>query len=1054
MENINKILLIKFFLTSKKKIKLTSILLLSMLFMSSVVLAQGKHVVKGSVLDETNQPLIGATVVVKNVKNSGVITDVDGKFTINVPDGQNTLVVSYIGFNSQDVNIAGKSIVTVKLVDNTVNMDEVVVVGYGQQKKESMVGAITQARGKDLERTGGVSSLGQALTGNLPGVITNTSSGMPGAEDPQIIIRTQSSWNNSNPLILVDGIERAMNTVDISSVESISVLKDASATAVYGVRGANGVILITTKRGSEGKANIQVRANMTVKSASKLPEKYDSYDALSIRNRSIMNEIALSPSAWSSYQPIGILNKYRYPANQAEWDRYPNVDWEKELFKDYATSNNFSANVSGGSKLVNYFAAIDYTHEGDLFKTFQNGRGYNAGYGYNRVNVRSNLDFKLTSTTKFSANLFGSNGVRKLPWGAADNDASYWSSAYRTAPDAMRPVYSDGMYGWYSPRNADVPNSVANLAFSGVEQKTTTQLNTDFSLKQDLDMLTKGLSVKATISMDNTFKENQRGINDLYKYPQRKWLDPNPDNTDFVKYEQQLDAGTRLDYTDPVAWSNSGGSVDKGATYRKIYYSTQINYARKFGKHDISGMGLFSRDKTASGSEFFHFREDWVFRGTYNYDSKYLFEVNGAYNGSEKFGPNYRFAFFPSLSGGWLITEEKFMQSLKFADMLKVRASWGRIGDDNINGRWLYQDQWGYGGNTQMGSPASNTPYAFYRMSTLGNANISWETVEKRNFGLDYSFLKGLIAGSVDIFNDHRSDILIGGGSRSIPSYFGATPPTVNLGAVKSKGFELELRLNKVLANGIRLWANTSMTHAINTIQFRDDPELRPKYLKQAGHTLGQYYSYQDHGYLKTWDDVYGSTARLTSNDYKQVGEYNIIDFNGDGVIDSNDSAPYEYSGSPQNTYNATLGFEWKGFSCFLQFYGVNNVTREVTFPTFKTYSGSNVAYVEGSYFQKDAGGDVPLPRWATDLGGDAAGTRYMFDGSYIRLKNVEVAYTFKKNWVKKLGMKACKIYLNGNNLWMWTRMPDDRESNFSGGSSFGAYPTVKRINMGIDITL
>ena len=224
--------------------------------MSSVVLAQGKHVVKGSVLDETNQPLIGATVVVKNVKNSGVITDVDGKFTINVPDGQNTLVVSYIGFNPQDVNISGKSTVTVRLADNTVNMDEVVVVGYGQQKKESMVGAITQARGKDLERTGGVSSLGQALTGNLPGVITNTSSGMPGAEDPQIIIRTQSSWNNSNPLILVDGIERAMNTVDISSVESISVLKDASATAVYGVRGANGVILITTKRGSEGKANI------------------------------------------------------------------------------------------------------------------------------------------------------------------------------------------------------------------------------------------------------------------------------------------------------------------------------------------------------------------------------------------------------------------------------------------------------------------------------------------------------------------------------------------------------------------------------------------------------------------------------------------------------------------------------------------------------------------------------------------------------------------------------------------------------------------------------
>jgi TonB-linked SusC/RagA family outer membrane protein len=1051
MKNLHGILSIGFLFSTKQKCKLTSILLLFMFFWSSILVAQNNSVIKGRVLDNKEEPLIGATVMVKGLPKSSAVTDVNGQFSISVPSGKNTLVISYISYQPQEVNISGKNTVKVVMAESGVKMDELVVVGYGQQKKQSLVGAISQTSGKTLERTGGVSSLGQALTGNLPGVITNTSSGMPGAEDPKIIIRTASSWNNSDPLIMVDGVERSMSTVDIASVESISVLKDASATAVYGVKGANGVILITTKRGSEGKASVQIRANMTTKSASKLPAKYDSYDALSLRNRAIMNEIGISPSAWSSYKPMDIINKYRYPANQQEWDQYPNVDWEEELFKNSTTSSNLSANVSGGSKVVKYFAAVDYTHEGDLFKTFENGRGYESGYGYNRINVRSNLDFNLTPTTKFSSNLFGSNGVRKLPWGAKDDDTQYWSSAYRTASDAMRPVYSDGTYGFYSPRNADVPNSVSNLAISGIEQKTTTQLSTDFTLNQQLDMLTKGLSIKVSLSLDNTFKEKERGVNDLYKPIQRKWVDP---ETGVVTYEQPLDAGTRLDYTDPIAWSNQGGAVDKDATYRKIYYTAQVNYARNFGKHNVSALGLFSRDKSATGSEFFHFREDWVFRATYNYDSKYLFETSGAYNGSEKFGANNRFAFFPSLSAGWLITEENFMKPLKFVDMLKLRASWGKIGDDNVKGRWLYNDQWSYGGNAQMGSPASNTIYNFYRIGSLGNQNISWETVEKRNYALDYSFFNGLLAGSVDVFNDHRTDILIGGGSRSIPSYFGATAPTANLGSVKSKGYELELRFNKVLAKDVRVWVNTSMTHAVNKVEFRDDPELKPTYQKQADHTLGQYYSYIDKGYLKSWDDVVGSTARLSNNAYKIVGDYNIIDFNGDGVIDSNDSAPYQYSGTPQNTYNATIGFELKGFSCYFQFYGVNNVTREVTFPTFKTYSGSNVAYVEGSYYQKGIGGDHPLPRWATDQGGDASGTRYLFDGSYVRLKNVEIAYTLSNKWVKQLGVRSCKIYLNGNNLWVWTKMPDDRESNFSGGSSSGQYPTVKRVNMGIDITL
>ncbi len=1031
------------------------LMILSMLIISSssIAFAQNRVTVAGSVVDPGKEPIIGATVTLKSNPTIGATTDLDGKFSLQIPSGSQVLIFTYLGMNKKEVPVHGQRLLNVQMEEDNKVLNEVIVVGYGQQKKESVVGSITQTSGKVLERAGGVTNLGQALTGNLPGVVTTSSTGVPGAEDPKIVIRSQSSWNNSDPLVLVDGIERSLSSIDISSVETVSVLKDASATAVYGVRGANGVILITTKRGSEGKANIQIRANMTAKVVSKLPKKYDAYDTFQLLNNSIERELPLSSGGWSSYTPTDIINKYRYPANAEEWDRYPNVDWEKTLFKDYAMSYNTSVNVAGGTKTVKYFTAVDFVHEGDLFRTFENNRGYSSGYGYNRINVRSNLDFDLSKTTKFSANLFGSNGVRTLPWvGAAGNesDQGYWASAYRTAPDAMRPIYSNGAYGFYGPRDADVPNSVYNLAISGIEKSTKTQITTDFILNQDLGTLVKGMSVKANISLDNSFQEYERGINDLYHYAQQIWVDP---ATGIVKYKQPVNSGTQLDFAESVIWAPQAGNVNLGATFRKVYYSGQLNYARKFGKHDVTGMGLFSREKYTLGNEFPHFRENWVFRTTYNYDSRYFAEVNGAYNGSEKFGANNRFAFFPSFSGGWLMTSEDFMKDVKFLEMLKFRASWGRIGDDNVGGRFLYTDQWAYTGNASLGdvTPA-NTPYTFYRISSLGNPNVSWETVEKRNFGADYSLFGGLLAGSVDVFSDKRSDILIAGGSRAVPSYFGDTPPMINLGKVNSHGYELEVRFNHVFGNGMRLWSNANMTHAVNKVIFRDDPELYYAYQKQQGYPIGQTKAYLDYGYLKSWDDVYGSTERATNNPNKLAGDYNIIDYNGDGVIDDYDRAPYEYTGTPQNTYSASLGFEWKGFSAFVQFYGVNNVTREITFPTF--HSTSHVAFVEGSYYAKGVGGDVPLPRWTTNVGGDAAGTRYLYDGSYVRLKNAEIAYTFKNVLVNKIGIKSCRVYLNGDNLLLWTKMPDDRESNFSGSSSFGAYPTVRRFNLGIDITL
>lgn len=1006
--------------------------------------------VTGKVTDaKSGESLPGVTIMIEGT-SVGVVTNGEGNFSIEVSQPDAVLIFSYVGYITEKVKFQGQTTIDLKLVPDIKTLNEIVVVGYGAQKKESVVGSITQTTGKVLERTG-VTNLGMALTGNLPGVTTISSSGMPGAEDPQIIIRGMSSWNNSSPLILVDGIERSMSALDISSVESISVLKDASATAVYGVKGANGVILITTKRGKEGRANVQIHATATAKTPSKLPEKYDSYDALMIKNGVIERELSIAPSGWSSYTPVSIIDKYRNPANTAEWDRYPNVDWQKELFKNYAMSYNVSASASGGSKVVSYFAIVDFVNEGDLYKKIATNRGYVSGFGYNRINARSNLDFNLTKTTKFSVNLFGSNGVRTVPWGYTDGDAAFWRAVYRTAPDAMRPVYSDGTFGYYAPKDADQPNSISNLANAGIEQRTTTQLTTDFILNQELGMFIKGLTFKANLSVDNSFLEYRRGINDLYNYVQRKYI--NPINGQ-VSYERPTDTGTQLDFTEQDKWAAQAGSVDVGQTYRKFYYSFQLNYARQFGKHNMTAMGLFSRDKNAKGSEFNHYREDWVFRLTYDYATKYFLEVNGAYNGSEKFSSSHRFAFFPSISGGWLLSNEDFLKNLRFIDVIKLRASWGRIGDDYINpdwGRFLYKDQWSYGGNAVMGDIPANTPYTIYRIKTLGNDNMSWETVEKRNFGVDYGFLHGLVSGSFDVFRDRRTDILTN--VRAVPTYFGQTAAVANIGEVKTHGYEFELKLDHTFGKSLRLWLNYNMTHSVNKIIYADDPTNKPDYQKKAGYAINQTTAYLNEGSLTSWDDVLGSTVRSTNNTNKLVGDYNIVDVNGDGKIDSYDKTPYKYSTNPQNTFSTTFGFEWKGISATVQFYGVNNVTREVYSQDF--YATSNVVYKEGNYYTKTSDG-LPSPRYSSTVGEEAAGTRYLFDGSYLRLKNVEIGYTFQGNLISKLKMKTCRLYLSGNNLLLWTKMPDDRESNFStnGNSADGAYPTMKRFNVGIDITL
>ena len=1037
--------------------------------------------ITGTVTGDDKASIPGASIVVKGT-TIGTVTDFNGKFTLVIPATAKALIVSFVGLAPQEVPIGNGNVYNVMLSENKIKIDEVVVVGYGAQKKESVVGSIAQLSNEKLKQTGNVTDLRQALEGQIPGVVALTTSGEPGGiltgeSATNIFIRGQNTWNGGQPLVLVDGVERSMNNIDVNEVASMSVLKDASATAVFGVKGANGVILITTKRGTEGKTTLNFSYNTTASMLSKQPEKLDSYAAMMAKDEIIEREGVLNQPSWGAYVPYEIVQRYRLPQTAEYSQIYPNVDWQDAMFKKMGFAHRLTLNAQGGSKAIQYFGSLAYLHEGDMFKDYNNGKGYNPNYDYDRFNFRSNIDIKLTRTTKFKLNLSGYYSLKNTNYNndgsTSRADAWMWKATYGLAPNLFLPMYSDGRWGANQEGGNNTVNPLAIVYNIGIRQTRTTQLNSDFTLEQDLSFITKGLNAKATLFFDNSIRSeggiydvNNHGragepaTNILYKqiYPM-KYTGPTQNPAEYTvllpvsdeEYGWVLRPWTIRDESvfDGENWT-SGIPVD-----RRLMYQAQLNYSRKFNKHSVSAMGLFKREEFASGSMFKNYREDWIFRGTYDYNSKYLFEMNGAYNGSEQFGPGHRFAFFPSVALGWNISNEKFFK-VKWMDKLKLRYSMGKVGDDKVSGsRWLYASQFAYGGKAGLNEISNGvSPYTMYRESVVGNPDIQWETAVKINGGLELAVLKNMLTLTVDYFTEDRTGILLTGSQRNIPAFFGATAPSANLGQVKSKGYEIELGFNKKLTEEISLWSTLSLSHNENKIIERDDPPLQYSYLNAAGYPIGQQKRLLRTTFYNNWDQVYASVPTETADLQKLPGYYNLIDFNADGIIKtSEDTPPVGYSEIPQNTASFTVGTSYKGFSFLLQLYGVNNANRYIGFDNFASDTDILYAHVADYWSKDNTNATSFLPRWKTQA--ENIGDYYLYDASYLRLKTVEIAYTFNDlNWVKRAGFSNLKISLNGNNLFFWSKLPDDRELTYTGGSATeGAYPTVKRIMFGLELT-
>lgn len=1043
--------------------------------------------VKGTVVDETGEPVIGATVlVVGGSASQGTITDMDGNFSINVKPGQK-LKITYIGYDESIV--AAKEGMKVQMkTSGAVSLNTVEVVAYGVQKKVTMTGAISSVKSEDLVRTS-VGSVNNVLGGQLSGVTTVQYSGEPGSDAAEIFVRGKATWGDSQPLIQVDGVERTMADIDPNEIESVTVLKDASATAVFGVRGANGVVLITTKRGSQGKAKINVSTSWTALSPTKMVEQASSLEYANFYNQMSENDywqtanLAVANGKYSSLEAYmaekpfsksfsdAIIQKF---ATGSDPIRFPNTRWAEYIMKDVTLQQQHNLNISGGTDRVKYFISAGYYSQDGLFKEF--GANYDFGYQYHRFNYRSNLDLKATKTTTLSFNVAGNVSNADKPYtgsgaaglikqiyyatpfsspGIVDNKLVYCTTDY-TDGLKLPFVGGDGM-GYYG---------------KGFMQTNINKIQMDLVLDQKLDFITKGLSFKAKGSYNSAYTISKQGncqvasYNPLVQYDEQGNVIYNADGTPYIVYRQNGND------TDP-SYSASQGKA------RDWYLEGSFNYSRVFGKHTVNALMLYNQSKQYyySGSDSYpdvpRSYVGLVGRVTYDYANRYMAEFNIGYNGSENFAPGRRFGTFPAGSIGWILSEEKFWKPIsKIASFFKLRASWGLVGNDKtadkirfmyladpyitgsyglVNNMSDWADTYGYlFGNAQSGTVQGTSSIAGAYESIKNNPDIGWEKAFKQDYGFDLYFFGDRFKTTFDYYREHRTDILVR--DATVPSSIGFTMPYTNAGETKSWGWELSLGYDAKIGKDFRFWSKLNLSYNQNEIiEMKEEPQ-KNAYMFAKGHRIGarsmyKFWKYYEGEQTKAeYEQTFGTPfpKQLISN--LQPGDCVYVDLDGDGKIDPNDmTRDNGYTDDPEYMAGLTLGFNYKRLTFNMQLTGAWNVSRYITdvfrqpfYCSSNTTQGGLLSYhvnntwTPGVYESQDA--LYPRATWANAEQNYAGSDLWEKDAKYLRLKTVSLSYDFINPTFKKIGMNKCEVTLSGYNLLTFTPYkwgdPETRASN------------------------
>jgi TonB-linked SusC/RagA family outer membrane protein len=1058
---------------------------LTLAIWGSLQLFAQQGLITGKVVDQSGALLPGVNVAVQGT-TTGTITDPDGEFALPGISIGDVIVFSFVGMETQTIEVTRlDQVMNVTLETSQIGLDEVVIIGYGEQKKESLVGAIGVAQSEDIRSQGNVSNLKDALTGVIPGMSVLTTSGLPGGGDSRIhretelLIRGRTTWNDASPLILVDGVERAMDDIDINEVESISVLKDASATAVFGVKGGNGVILITTKRGELGKASFTIEGEYSMETWSKIVEPASLLDAIDAYNYAVERTRRIDQSGrLGNYYPDQVIGYYRdgtYPF------AYPNNDWLDIAFKDFAQSYRINGSVRGGTDKLKYFATAGFNHMDDLFNGQDIGQGYQPGYNYDRINIRSNFDVQLTGTTNLKVNFYGIQTFQSSIPGYQVN--GFYSAISGQPANSQVHIYEDGMYGAY---NSDIlaPNPMYEINFGGLAGLNTTTVNMDYTLEQDLGFITEGLRLSAKLAYDNRFETDGPEVRDdgaltktinptfyleggYYDYDDGiyRHADGEPANMDFYTVYVEDTGGEKeagFGWIDrPVIYGAEEGAANR--TRRNLYYELRMNYARVFGLHDITGTMVFSRQEEVRGSDWPNKREDWIGRVTYNFDRRYFIEFNGAYNGSEKFGPGYKFDLFPSIGASWMITNEKFMQnaSIEWLERLKIRYSWGLVGNDRVNtgGQWPYVTIWNLGSSptrldqSQFGFPISDYDgYPIYVEGTPGNADLRWETARKQNLGLDIGVIDNRISLTVDLWDEYRYDMLIAASEREVPPVSGVPAnAAANLGEAASRGMEFEITHRNTIAGNLHYWIKANWSVARSEVIYKANAPLTPAYRADEGFPLNQTRTSMASGIIQSWDDLYSTVGSAAGgqNAQRMPGDAALVDFDADGAYESSeDVVPYGYPVYPQNNYGISMGADYRGIQFSIQFVGAYNVTRNID----SGHLGNERAYVPEYLLSKTWTyhmTDATFPALSRGPKWNPIGHYGRYDGSFFRIQSAQLSYTLPSNWTKRIGMNRLEVYLNGRNLWLWSLMPDD---GVGANHDISNYPTKKQLNLGLRI--
>lgn len=1046
----------------KEKCRSRQRLLMLLLLLCSVTWSFAQVNVSGKVLDELNEPVIGAAVQVKGT-SVGTITDLNGGFQVTVDDLKKAvLVVTYLGYEPKEVFLNGRKMVEVVLSESSTQLEEVTVVAYGVQKKETLTGAIASVKTDELLVSPNA-SVANTLAGKMTGVSSVQSTGQPGSEDPKLFVRGVGSLTESGgaPLILVDGVERSFFQMDPNEIESISVLKDASATAVFGVRGANGVILVTTRRGEEGKTKISLSSSAGIQTIAEWVDLADSYTYAMMYNERDRNDGLNTPPVFDDYA----LQRFLLHDQPL---MYPDMDWYDYMVKDAAVQTQHNLNISGGTDRMRYFISVGYLYQDGLMKDF----GQDNGYKYNRYNFRTNLDFDISKSTVLKLGIGGVVGDQKQP-----TNTRFWENLSISQPFSS-PGLVDGhpMASAARFQNIMYANPFTSIYGKGYSRTFNNTMNMDLHLVQKLDFLTKGLSVeiKGAYNTGYTYQKKISGNIELWTPYFLSELDGSGINPGDPGFDPQ-----KIEYRIEGKNQKPGISESTGRS-RDWYLEASIRYARKFGNHNVSALLLYNQNKKYYPKQLPYLPTAYVGlvgRVTYDYKSRYLAEFNIGYNGSENFAPDKRFGTFPAFSAGWVVTEESFMKNQKVFDFLKVRGSVGLVGNDNMsNNRYLYlpdtykvnlknneggswhEEQWGYNfglDNISWWKGAVE--------QRLGNRNVTWETALKQNYGIDMNFLGNKLKFTAEYFRENRKDILIA--RQTIPQFTALSSsllPVINMGKVENQGYELELTWDDKIGNDFHYNINANMSYSRSKIIFQDEVEPNEPYLWRTGREVGAQFGYRVEGFYSFDDFVNGKDGELKEGLPKPnvpvyPGDLKYKDLNEDGLINDDDQCQVGHSTRPNYIVGANISADYKGFFFTMSWAGAFERSIALTDMFRKPFMGESrglMQYQVDGRWTPETAETAIYPRFSKNSSNYNSynSDLWIVDGSYIKLKDLSIGYNFIGNrGLKKLGISQLGIKLSGYNLLTFSPF-DLMDPEFVIGWQNTKYPVTRIYNLGVNI--